>query len=217
MLIVLPDGRELGLEPDLGSQNANEPTPNLSASKQDSWFIKLPRANRLTKANSAALDYYFGRHLDPHQKIDPHKAHRCVRDYPWVCPYMAAGGSAPCISKQARHRHELVSLELTNWERREGFQVEGSQLTLFYKGYWHNVNTGKEYWDNRPRPYNLVDVVCKPFGVASMEWLIRQCDFEALKWRILPLTETQADIDWINAQQVKHSGKFSACVFDIFD
>jgi hypothetical protein len=80
-----------------------------------------------------------------------------------------------------------------------------------------NRHTGEKFWDNRPRPYALADVVCKDFGVATMEWLKRHCDFEGLKWRILPLTERAEDLAWINAQQLRYSGKFSACVFDIFD
>jgi hypothetical protein len=209
MIIVLPDKNEI----EIRAEKSDSAKHGL---QQEAWLVRFPNEHRFIKVNGAGLSYYFEKLINPFHKKDPYVKHRCIKDYPWVCPFLQAGTHVPCISRKASDKRLLASIELTNWEGKEGFQREGQQLTLFHKGYWKQKNTGEERWTNEPRPYILADIVCKDMAVASMEWLKRQC-FDALKWRILPLTETASDMDWINRQQVKYSGRFSACVFDVYD
>lgn len=212
MIITLPDGKELSLK---------------WAGRVGEFEIKLPNRNNPTLVNDAGLLYYFETFASPFRKADPHAKHRCVRDYPWVCPYMQQGGHAPCVSKKASDKKHLATTEVTNWERKQGFRpddapkldkkkwnVVGTQLTLFEAGYWEHVETGEQRWTNEPRPYAVTDLVCKEFAVASMEYQKRHWGWDGLKWRIQPVKE---DLAWINDQQVKYSGRFSACVFDVWD
>ena len=180
----------------------------------DNWLVSTQRSSSPARVNDAGLTFFIQRHTAPQ---DPHAKFRCVRDYPWQCPYMKNdGGYCPCTGKSANDREHLASLELTNYERR---QEPIGQMSLFeptktHRGYWYNAKSGERVEGDGERPYSIVDVVCKPFAVASMEYLKRRLGFEALKWRILPMDD---DMRWVNDQQVKHSGRFSACVFDIWD
>ena len=83
MIISMPDGKEVKLK---------------WAGQVGQWEIALPgRESLWQRVNDAGLDWYFQM---SQQKSDPHHATRCVRDYPWQCPYLKNGGHAPCIGKR---------------------------------------------------------------------------------------------------------------------
>lgn len=184
------------------------------AGRVGEWELTLPNRNNATLLNDSGLLFWFQTFANPHKKHDPHARHRCVRGYPWICPYMQRGEHTPCVNPRASDKRHLVTIESTNWERKQGFRPEGAQLSLFYQGYWQNVKTGEQRWTNEPRPYALMDVVCKEFGVASMIYQQRQWGWEGLKWRIVPV---KSDPEWVAKQQNEHRGRFSACVFDVWD
>lgn len=199
MIIICPDGYEFELT---------------WAGRVDTWHMRLHKVlNKPTVCNGSAIQMIAQMHAQvPEKRISRHKQNpRCARDYPWQCPY---GSAYPCISKRKSDNKELATIELSNWERKKGFKPDGNQLTLFRQGYWENVKTGEQRWTNEPRPFTSGDVVCKQFAVASMEWLKRKQDWKALSWRILPVDE---DMNWVNNQQIMHSGKYEQCIFDIWD
>ena len=70
MIISLPDGKEVSLR---------------WRGQVGQWEIALPKRESLwQRVNDAGLNWYFQM---SQQKADPHHATRCVRDYPWQCPY----------------------------------------------------------------------------------------------------------------------------------
>ena len=205
MIVSTPTGEELTLK---------------WAGRVGEWEINLPNSNQTIGANDAALNWYFQTVANPHKKIDPHAKHRCILDYPWVCPFLKAGGYAPCISRRKRDKKHLVEISFTDYEphpRSRPKQAQNGQLMMFEaEHYFLNTKNGKERIceKNDTRPYSGGAVVCKHYGVASMEWLKRKQGWSAIKWRILPLDD---DTQWINDQQVKYSGKYQSCIFDMWD
>lgn len=199
MRLFLPDGKELGLN---------------WAGRVGEWELLMDKRSKPSLVNDSGLLWYFENFANPFKRQDPLAQWRCVKDYPWICPFLKAGTHAPCISRFRRDQKLLAKIEMTDWERRQGFRPEALQLTLFYEGYWYNVRNGEQRWTNEARPYSPADLVCKHFAVASMEYLKRQMNYSPLKWRILPLDD---DLHWVNDQQIRYSGRFSACVFDIWD
>lgn len=189
------------------------------AGRVGQWEITMPNRNRPTGANDAAILWYFEKIIMP-EKPDPHAKHRCIRDYPWVCPYLKAGGHAPCISRGKRDNVHLVEISLTNYERysrnRPKKDADGQLLMFETEHYFLNLKTGQKQIcePNDPRPYQTADLVCKELGVASMEWLKRKQGWTALQWRILPIKK---DMQWLNDQQIKYSGKYKSCIFDMWD
>lgn len=143
-------------------------------------------------------------------KRDPHAKYRCVRDYPWQCPYLKKGGHCPCIRPKASDKKHLATVEYTNYERVKHPTQSNGQMQLFPA--WQSTTTG-EIVEGAERPYQHADLVCKEFAVATMEWLKRN-GWSALKWRVLPFDE---DMWWVSQQQVKFSGRYSACVFDVWE
>lgn len=204
MIISTPSGNEVDLK---------------WAGRVGQWMIQLPNRNNAYLVNDAGLDWYFQQFGLP-QKQDPHAKHRCALDFPWVCPFLKAGGYAPCLSRKKRDNQHLVEISHTDYEihpRKRPKKAQDGQLLMFEtEHYFLNIKTGKERIcePNDPRPYSGGTVVCKHYGVASMEWLKRNQGWSALKWRILPLDD---DMQWINQQQIKYSGKYKSCVFDIWD
>ncbi len=199
MILITPDGKQITLK---------------WAGRVGEWELTMPNRNNPTLVNDAGINFYFATFGNPSRTIDVNAKHRCVKDYGWVCPYMKQGGHTPCITNKGADRKHLASIEATDWERRQGYKPEGNQLTLFKEGYWHNVKTGEQRWTNDPRPYSITDVVCKEFAVATMEYQQRQLGWNGLKWRIQPL---KPDLTWVNSQQAKHKGRYTACVFDTLD
>lgn len=167
----------------------------------------LIHVERNVYANEAGLKWLAELRARPK---DPHANTRCL----WAdfqCPFLRAGQSEPCRQPR-RNRHLLVKIGAWYWkpEKRPIGQMSIFEPHRTHKQVWVNTRTGREQ-DEHPDP-QLVMISCKSVALAQTKWLETREGWKPPAWRIIPLTDTKADLDWKESMIAKHG--LRACVFD---
>ncbi len=146
------------------------------------------------------------------QPKDPHAALRCVWDCPWQCPYARRGEGFPCTGNL--RKKDLVRVGYVNHVVVEELNTTSTgQIDLFQptRKVWRHYKTGEEM-EPYPPPAP-VQHFCKEMALAFTKWLERNQGYDVPAWRIVPMTETKADLKWKDEMIEKHG--LRACVFDL--